>query len=435
MRGIEDDRTLRRLMALLQATQRTNYYRGDQRLSPTISLKFDCRAVEFMPDPKPKHEVYLRGARTEAAHLRMGDVARGGIRWSDRYEDFRVEVLGLVKTQRVKNAVIAPAGAKGAFIARNLPEDGEARWAAGLESYREFIRGLLELADNVVDGEVVHPERVVVHDGPDPYLVVAADKGTAKNSDTANGLAGEVGFWLGDAFASGGSNGYDHKAEGITARGAWECVKRHFREMDLDFEAAPFSAVGIGDMSGDVFGNGMLLSKQIRLIAAFDHRHIFIDPDPNPAVSWTERSRLFDAPSSCWADYDASLISQGGGVFERTSKEIALTPEIQRSLDVREEVLNGEELIRAILRAPVDLLWNGGIGTYVKATSETHADVGDPSNDGVRVDATEVRARVIGEGGTSASRSPLASSSRAWAVTSTPTLWTIRPAWTCPTTR
>ena len=399
VRGIEDDRTLRRLMSLIQATQRTNYYRGADRSSPTISLKFDCRSVDFMPEPRPRHEVYLRGARTEAAHLRMDDVARGGIRWSDRYEDFRVEVLGLVKTQRVKNAVIVPAGAKGAFIARRLPEDREARLEAGLESYREFIRGLLELTDNVVEGEIVHPDRVVVHDGLDPYLVVAADKGTAKNSDTANALAAEVGFWLGDAFASGGSNGYDHKAEGITARGAWECVKRHFREMDLDYENEAFTVVGIGDMSGDVFGNGMLLSENIKLVAAFDHRHIFLDPDPDPVASHTERARLFNLPTSSWADYDESLISEGGGVFERTSKEIRLTAEVRERLDVPDEVLNGEELIRAILRAPVDLLWNGGIGTYVKATAESQADVGDPSNDGVRVDATEVRARVIGEGG------------------------------------
>ncbi|MFV1985751.1 MAG: NAD-glutamate dehydrogenase [Gemmatimonadota bacterium] len=399
VRGIEDDRTLRRLMTLVHATQRTNYYRGDLRASPTISLKFDCRAVDFMPEPRPRHEVYLRGARTEAAHLRMDDVARGGIRWSDRYEDFRVEVLGLVKTQRVKNAVIAPAGAKGAFIAKRLPAERAARLAAGLESYKEFIRGLLEISDNVVEDVVIHPERVVVHDGPDPYLVVAADKGTAKNSDTANALAEEVGFWLDDAFASGGSNGYDHKAEGITARGTWECVKRHFRESGLDFENDTFTVVGIGDMSGDVFGNGMLLSRKLRLLAAFDHRHIFLDPDPDPTSSWEERARLFALPTSSWSDYDAALISEGGGVFERTSKEIPLADEVRTVLDVKDDVLNGEELIRAILRAPVDLLWNGGIGTYVKATNEAHADVGDPSNDGVRVDATEVRARVIGEGG------------------------------------
>ena len=399
VRGIEDDRTLRRLLELVLATQRTNYYRGELRRSPLIALKVDCRPVEFMPGPRPRHEVYLRGPWTEAAHLRMADVARGGIRWSDRYEDFRVEVLGLVKTQRVKNAVIVPAGAKGAFIARRLPEGGPERLAAGLESYREFIRGLLEITDNVVDGEVVHPDRVVVHDGPDSYLVVAADKGTAGNSDIANALAEEQGFWLGDAFASGGSQGYDHKVEGITARGAWECVKRHFREMDLDFENEPFSVVGIGDMSGDVFGNGMLLSRQIRLIAAFDHRNVFLDPHPDPARSWEERRRLFDLPSSSWEDYDPSLISEGGGVFDRASKAIPLSGEARERLGIVRATVNGEELVRAILGAEVDLLWNGGIGTYVKASSESHADVGDPSNDGVRVDATEVGARVIGEGG------------------------------------
>ena len=398
VRGIEDDRSLRRLLELILATQRTNYFRGELRRSPLIALKVDCRSVEFMPEPRPRHEVYLRGARTEAAHLRMSDVARGGIRWSDRYEDFRVEVLGLVKTQRVKNAVIVPAGAKGAFIARRLPE-GPERGAAGLESYKEFIRGLLEITDNVVEGEVVHPERVVVHDGSDPYLVVAADKGTAKYSDTANALAEEQGFWLGDAFASGGSQGYDHKQEAITARGAWECVKRHFREMDLDFENDPFSVVGIGDMSGDVFGNGMLLSRQIRLVAAFDHRNIFLDPDPDPARSWEERRRLFDLPTSSWEDYDDAVISEGGGVFDRAAKKIPLSEPVRDRFGIAREAVNGEELVRAILRAEVDLLWNGGIGTYVKATSESHAEVGDPSNDGVRVDATEVGASVIGEGG------------------------------------
>ncbi|MCG8466724.1 MAG: NAD-glutamate dehydrogenase [Gemmatimonadetes bacterium] len=399
VRGIEDDRTLRRIFALIQATERTNYYRAELRTSPLLTLKMNCRSVEFMPEPRPKHEVYLSGARTEAAHLRMDDVARGGIRWSDRYEDFRVEVLGLVKTQRVKNAVIVPGGAKGAFIAKRLPEEREARLEAGLDSYKEFIRGLLEISDNVVDGEVRHPERVVIHDGPDPYLVVAADKGTAKNSDTANELAAEAGYWLDDAFASGGSQGYDHKEEGITARGAWECVKRHFRELDIDYENEPFHAVGIGDMSGDVFGNGMLLSEQIALVAAFDHRHIFLDPDPDVATSWTERKRLFDLPMSSWADYTAELLSEGGGVFERTEKSIELSPQIRERLGTDQETVNGEELIRAILKAPVDLLWNGGIGTYVKASAETDADVGDPSNDGVRIDATEVRARVIGEGG------------------------------------
>ena len=399
VRGIEDDRTLRRMMALVDATMRTNYYRGELRRSPLIAIKIASRAIDFIPKPKPKHEVYLRGPRTEAAHLRMNDVARGGIRWSDRYGDFRVEVLGLVKTQRVKNAVIVPGGAKGAFIVKKLPDGRGAQIAAALDSYRDFIRGLLEISDDVLDGEVTQPGGVVVHDGPDPYLVVAADKGTAKNSDTANELAGEAGFWLDDAFASGGSQGYDHKEEGITARGAWECVKRHFREADIDYEHEPFTAVGIGDMSGDVFGNGMLLSRQIKLVAAFDHRHIFLDPDPDPAASWAERKRLFDLPTSSWADYDASLLSDGGGVYDRTEKQISLSPRVRERLGVDRETMNGNELIRAVLRAPVDLLWNGGIGTYVKAGSERHVDVGDPSGDAARVDATEVRARVVGEGG------------------------------------
>ena len=399
VRGIEDDRTLRRMMELVHATVRTNYYREALRRSPLLALKIASRSVEFIPEPKPKHEVYLRGPRMEAAHLRMDDVARGGIRWSDRYGDFRVEVLGLVKTQRVKNAVIVPGGAKGAFIVKRLPEDREARLAAGLDSYRDFIRGLLEISDNVVDGEVVHPDGVVMHDGPDPYLVVAADKGTAKNSDTANELAAEAGFWLDDAFASGGSQGYDHKKEGITARGAWECVKRHFREADIDYENEPFTTVGIGDMSGDVFGNGMLLSKQIKLVAAFDHRHIFLDPDPDPATSWAERKRLFDLPASSWADYDADLLSEGGGVHDRAAKQISLPSQVRQRLGIDRETVNGNELIRAILTAPVDLLWNGGIGTYVKAGSERDADVGDPSGDATRVDGTEVRAGVVGEGG------------------------------------
>ncbi len=399
VRGIEDDRTLRRMMELVHATVRTNHYRDDLRRSPLLALKISSRSVEFIPEPKPKHEVYLRGPRMEAAHLRMDDVARGGIRWSDRYGDFRVEVLGLVKTQRVKNAVIVPGGAKGAFIVKGLPDDREAQLAAGLDSYRDFIRGLLEISDNVVEGVVKQPGRVVIHDAPDPYLVVAADKGTAKNSDTANELAAEAGFWLGDAFASGGSQGYDHKKEGITARGAWECVKRHFREADIDYENEPFTVVGIGDMSGDVFGNGMLLSKQIRLVAAFDHRHIFLDPDPDPATSWAERQRLFELPASSWEDYDAELLSEGGGVFDRTEKLIALPPQVRERLGTDRDTVNGNELIRAILKAPVDLLWNGGIGTYVKAGSERHQDVGDPSGDAARIDATQVRARVVGEGG------------------------------------
>lgn len=397
--GIEEDRTFRRLLQLIESTLRTNHYRGPHRHSPLLALKFDCRAIEFMPQPRPRFEVYLRGPHTEAAHLRMGEVARGGIRWSDRNEDFRVEVLGLVKTQRVKNAVIVPAGAKGAFISKPRLAAGESPAEAGVRSYKEFIRGLLEVTDNVVEGEVRHPEGVVAHDGPDPYLVVAADKGTAKLSDTANALARGANFWLDDAFASGGSQGYDHKKEGITARGAWECVKRHFRELGHDIASEPFTVAGVGDMSGDVFGNGMLLSDQIRLVAAFDHRHIFVDPDPDPAASWAERKRLFDLPASTWEDYDPAVLSDGGGVYARTEKEIRLSPQARERIGVEAEAVNGDDLIRAILGAPVDLLWNGGIGTYVKAGPETHADVGDPSNDRVRIDASALRARAVGEGG------------------------------------
>ncbi len=453
VRGIEADRTLRRLMTLIQSTVRTSYYlkgrgagtsgrdagaigavgegtdldgRGaggsgagasgggrhgvegsgsaggegePLRRSSVLAIKIAGRSIDFLPEPKPKYEVYLRGTRTEATHLRMEDVARGGIRWSFRRGDFRVEVLGLVKTQRVKNAVIVPGGAKGAFISKKLPEQEAARAAAGLDSYREFIRGLLEIADNIVGGEVRHPEDMVIYDGPDPYLVVAADKGTAGNSDIANELSAEMGYWMGDAFASGGSQGYDHKKEGITARGAWECVKRHFREANIDYENDPFTVVGIGDMSGDVFGNGMLLSKKIKLVAAFDHRHIFLDPDPDPRRSWAERKRLFDLPNSSWADYDSTLLRKGGGVYERAAKRIPLSRRTQKRLSINEDVVNGDELIRAILKAEVDLLWNGGIGTYVKASSESHADVGDPSGDATRVDAAEVKARVVGEGG------------------------------------
>ncbi len=399
VRRIETDRTLRRIMDLIMATMRTNFYRGGDRRSPLIALKFASDQVEFMPRPRPKHEVYLRGARTEACHLRMDDVARGGIRWSDRYEDFRVEVLGLVKTQRVKNAVIVPGGAKGAFIAKKLPQERGPRLAAGLDSYVEFIRGLLEISDNVVGPDIVHPDGVVFHDGDDPYLVVAADKGTAKNSDTANELAIEAGYWLGDAFASGGSQGYDHKEEGITARGAWECVKLHFNEIGLDYENEPFTVVGIGDMSGDVFGNGMLLSRRIRLVGAFDHRHIFLDPDPDTERTWHERRRLFELPGSSWADFSTEVLSEGGGVYERTDKRIPIGPQVQQCLGVTADTLNGNQLIKALLKAPVDLLWNGGIGTYVKARLERHADVGDPTGDATRVDGADVRAKVIGEGG------------------------------------
>ena len=401
VRSIEDDRTLRRLLALIRATVRTNYFqaRFRERHDTPIALKFDCARIDFMPRPRPKYEVWVSSARTEGAHLRMGEVARGGLRWSDRQEDFRLEVLGLVKTQQVKNAVIVPAGAKGAFVVSQPPSDPALRREAGVTSYKDFVGSLLSITDNVVEGVVVHPAETVIRDGDDPYLVVAADKGTATLSDTANGLAADSGFWLGDAFASGGSQGYDHKAMGITARGAWECVKRHFHEMGTDIQAEEFTVAGIGDMSGDVFGNGMLLSRAIRLVAAFDHRHVFLDPDPDAEASFLERQRLFDLPGSSWDDYDREKVSAGGGVWERGDKRIELSPQARRRLGIEDEVVNGDTLIRAILRAPVDLLWNGGIGTYVKATDESNAEVGDPSNDTVRVDASELRCRVIGEGG------------------------------------
>ncbi|MGD8496930.1 MAG: NAD-glutamate dehydrogenase, partial [Gemmatimonadales bacterium] len=399
--SIEDDRTLRRLFALVRATVRTNYFQPAFAEDPgrPLALKFACGQVDFMPQPVPLYEVWVSSARTEGAHLRMGSVARGGLRWSDRPEDFRTEVLGLVKTQQVKNAVIVPAGAKGAFVITAPPSDRDELAAAGVASYRDFVGALLDVTDNVVGANVVHPPDTVIRDGEDPYLVVAADKGTARFSDIANSLAAERGFWLGDAFASGGSRGYDHKTMGITARGAWECVMRHFREMGRDIQSEDFTACGIGDMSGDVFGNGMLLSRHIRLVAAFDHRHIFLDPDPDPGVSWEERKRLFELPGSSWMDYDESLISSGGGVFERGAKRIVLSEEARVRLDIEESELNGDALIRAILTAPVDLLWNGGIGTYVKASDETSAQVGDPGTDAVRVDATELRCKVIGEGG------------------------------------
>jgi glutamate dehydrogenase len=399
--GIDDDRTLRRLLNLIDSTVRTNYFQPRLREHPEapIALKFDCSAIETMPDPRPKHEIWVSGVRTEGAHLRMGDVARGGLRWSDRLEDFRVEVLGLAKTQQVKNAVIVPEGAKGAFVVSRPPTDRSRMREAGVTSYRDFVSGLLDITDNVVGGTVVHPPDTVIRDGEDPYLVVAADKGTATLSDTANELAASYGFWLGDAFASGGSKGYDHKKMGITARGAWECVKRHFREMGKNIQEEEFTAVGIGDMSGDVFGNGMLLSRKTRLLAAFDHRNIFIDPDPRAEESWQERKRLFDQPGSAWTDYAAELISEGGGVWGRGDKRIELSDRAREVLGIDERALNGEGLVKAILAAPVELWWNGGIGTYVRASSETDAIVSDPGNDLVRIPAADLRARVIGEGG------------------------------------
>jgi glutamate dehydrogenase len=399
--SIADDLTLRRLHNLIEATVRTSYFRNQDRELPftRLTFKFDCAAIEQMPQPRPAREMYVHGVRTAGAHLRFGPVARGGIRWSERPDDFRTEVLGLVKTQQVKNAVIVPSGAKGAFCLRRPPSDRAALAEEVRGCYRDFIAGLLDVTDNIVEGVVGHPPDTVVYDGEDPYLVVAADKGTAAFSDTANEIAAANGFWMDDAFASGGSYGYDHKKEGITARGAWECVRLQFREMGKDISRDPVTVVGIGDMSGDVFGNGMLLSRVIKLVAAFDHRHIFIDPDPDPKTSYEERKRLFDLPASSWQDYDTSLISAGGGIYPRGAKEIRLSPEAQRALGTDQSVVNGQSLIRIILRAPAELLWNGGIGTYVKAPNESHADVGDSSNDAVRIDSDELRIRVVGEGG------------------------------------
>ncbi|MCC3294823.1 NAD-glutamate dehydrogenase [Arthrobacter sp. zg-Y411] len=401
---LDADRVLRTFATLINATLRTNYYQD----KPYISFKLNTGAIDGAPFPRPKYEIWVYSPRVEGVHLRFGEVARGGLRWSDRREDFRTEILGLVKAQTVKNAVIVPSGAKGGFYAKKLPDPSVDRGAwmeEGKNSYRTFIRGLLDLTDNLVvtesGEEVVPPERVVRHDGNDSYLVVAADKGTASFSDIANSISAEYGFWLGDAFASGGSVGYDHKAMGITARGAWESVKRHFSELGIDTQSQDFTVVGVGDMSGDVFGNGMLLSKHIKLVAAFDHRHIFLDPNPDAAASHAERQRLFELPRSSWADYDSALISAGGGIFPRQSKSIPLSPEVRAVLGLSDSVkkMSPPELLKAILTAPVDLLYNGGIGTYVKASTETSADVGDKANDPIRVDGRDLRVKVVGEGG------------------------------------
>ncbi|MFM2481206.1 NAD-glutamate dehydrogenase [Celerinatantimonas sp. YJH-8] len=398
--NLDDDRIIRRFLELIQATIRTNYYQQDG-CKPYICFKFLPELISDMPAPKPKYEIFVYSPRVEGVHLRGGKVARGGLRWSDRREDFRTEVLGLVKAQQVKNTVIVPVGAKGGFFCKQLPSsnDRDAWLKEGIESYKTFIRGLLDITDNIVAGEIVPPPQVIRHDDDDPYLVVAADKGTATFSDIANSISAEYGFWMGDAFASGGSHGYDHKGMGITARGAWESVKRHFRELGLDCQRQPFTCVGIGDMAGDVFGNGMLLSEQTQLIATFNHMHIFIDPNPNPESSFKERQRLFNLPRSTWADYDTTLISKGGGVFARTAKSIKLTPEIQLALGTEQTQLTPNELIQVILKAPVDLIWNGGIGTYIKSTQESDIDVGDRTNDPVRINGVDVRAKVIGEGG------------------------------------
>ncbi|MFQ5562179.1 MAG: NAD-glutamate dehydrogenase [Parvularculaceae bacterium] len=400
--SLDEDRIIRRFLNVFAAMTRANYYqRGEAGgCKPYISFKLDSARIDELPKPKPYREIFVSGPRVDGVHLRFGPVARGGLRWSDRREDYRTEVLGLVKAQRVKNAVIVPTGAKGGFYPKQLPAGGDrnAIYEEGREAYKLFIRGLLDLTDNIVSGKVAPPPDLVSWDDADPYLVVAADKGTAQFSDTANAISEEYGFWLGDAFASGGSAGYDHKEMGITARGAWEAVKRHFRELGKDIQKEAFTVAGVGDMSGDVFGNGMLLSKKIKLVAAFDHRDIFIDPDPDPAKSFDERKRLFDTPRSTWQEYDAALISKGGGVFSRKAKSIAVTPEMKALLDIEDDKLTPAELIRAILKAPVELFWLGGIGTYFKAENEENWRVGDRANDAVRVDAEEIRAQVVGEG-------------------------------------
>ncbi|MEU6661077.1 NAD-glutamate dehydrogenase [Streptomyces sp. NPDC046821] len=404
--SLDEDRILRSFLTVIKATLRTNFFqkRDDGTPHAYVSMKFDPQAIPDLPAPRPAFEIWVYSPRVEGVHLRFGKVARGGLRWSDRREDFRTEVLGLVKAQMVKNTVIVPVGAKGGFVAKNLPDpsvDRDAWLAEGVASYKTFISALLDITDNLVAGEVVPPADVVRHDEDDTYLVVAADKGTATFSDIANAVAESYNFWLGDAFASGGSAGYDHKGMGITARGAWESVKRHFRELGTDTQTEDFTVVGVGDMSGDVFGNGMLLSEHIRLVAAFDHRHIFIDPRPDAATSYAERRRLFDLPRSSWADYNKELISAGGGVFPRSAKSIQLNAHIREALGIESGAakMTPADLMKAILHAPVDLLWNGGIGTYVKSSAESNADVGDKANDPIRVDGQDVRAKVIGEGG------------------------------------
>ncbi len=401
--NLNEDRVLRQYLALIRATMRTNFWRKDEagRRRSFLSFKFDPSRIPGMPEPKPMFEIFVYSPRFEGVHLRGGKVARGGLRWSDRPEDFRTEILGLVKAQMVKNTVIVPVGSKGGFVLKRpiSPSDREAYRKEGVECYQDYLRGLLDLTDNLVQGKIVPPPSVRRHDPDDPYLVVAADKGTATFSDFANTISKEYGFWMGDAFASGGSAGYDHKAMGITARGAWESVKRHFREMGIDTQTTDFTVVGIGDMSGDVFGNGMLLSRHIRLLAAFDHRHIFLDPNPDAQTSFIERARLFKLPGSSWADYDRALISPGGGVFPRSAKSIPITPEVKQVLAIEADELTPTELVSAILRAPVDLLYNGGIGTYVKSSRETHADAGDRANDTVRINGRDLRCKIVAEGG------------------------------------
>lgn len=396
--AIDEDRILRLIHAVVSATLRTNAFAPAG--AEALAFKLDSAKVPNLPAPLPWREIWVYSPRVEGIHLRGGPIARGGLRWSDRRDDFRTEILGLMKAQLVKNAVIVPTGAKGGFYPKQLPPvaDRDAWLAEGTESYRIFIRALLSVTDNLVSGKVVHPEGVVIRDGDDPYFVVAADKGTATFSDVANAIAVERGFWLGDAFASGGSHGYDHKAMGITAKGAWISVQRHFREMGVDVQTQPIRVAGVGDMSGDVFGNGMLLSKALKLVAAFDHRHIFIDPDPDPAKSWKERQRMFALPRSSWDDYDRKLISKGGGIFPRSQKEIPLSEEMRALFGLEGETIDPAGLMIAVLTAPVDLLWFGGIGTYIKAKSESNGEVGDPANDAIRINGADIKAKALGEG-------------------------------------
>ncbi|MFC3095765.1 NAD-glutamate dehydrogenase [Alteromonas sediminis] len=401
--NLDDDRIIRRYLDMMAATLRTNFYQPDDKGEEKsyVSIKMQPELIPDMPLPLPKFEIFVYSPRVEGVHLRGGKVARGGLRWSDRQEDFRTEILGLVKAQQVKNTVIVPVGAKGGFVCKQLPTEGgrQAFFEEGQACYRMFIRSLLDITDNIVDGAIVPPKNVVRHDEDDPYLVVAADKGTATFSDIANGIAEEFGFWLGDAFASGGSIGYDHKKMGITARGGWESVKRHFREIGIDCQTTDFTCIGVGDMAGDVFGNGMLLSEHTRIIAAFNHMHIFFDPNPDAAASYKERKRLFDDPSLSWEDYDSKLISKGGGIFSRAAKSIKLTPEMKKWLSTRQQTMTPNELIHNILKMPVDLLWNGGIGTYVKGSKESHSEVGDRANDTTRVNGKDLRVKIVGEGG------------------------------------
>ncbi len=399
--SLDEDRILRQFLQVILATLRTNYFQSTATNDhkPYLSFKFDPHKVPNLPEPRPMFEIFVHSPRVEGVHLRGGKVARGGLRWSDRLEDFRTEILGLVKAQMVKNTVIVPVGSKGGFVVKQLPTERDAMQAEGIECYKTFIRGLLDITDNIVEGNIVPPINVVRHDEDDPYLVVAADKGTATFSDIANAISKEYNFWLGDAFASGGSSGYDHKKIAITARGGWESVKRHFRELGHDVQTQDFTVIGIGDMAGDVFGNGMLLSKHIKLLAAFNHAHIFLDPEPDPKLSWEERYRLFNLTRSNWSDYDIKLISKGGGIFSRRSKSIALSPQVQNMLGITTSTLTPNELIRTILEAKVDLFWNGGIGTYIKAKIEHHIEVGDRANDSLRIDGKDLRCKVVGEGG------------------------------------